>query len=215
MIIDNFKIKIMAKITAPQNVKLSEIVIGSYTLDGVLKFIHNQVTTCIMEISLQNQSSSPDLTDIDSPLHDVLKMIENAQKTDLGEKYIPYEYHQHDLQLSALNTDIVDTVRVELKRPHNGWIEVVGIRQPNGDIATPSFKIYPKDSILRTIQYVDNISADYNVPTYRVVTIYYPGNNKHNFGKTECYGDLQDCIKFINNYRIDPKPSTLHKSKTE
>ena len=68
-----------AKVTITKDVRFNEIVIGDYTLSEILNIIHTKTTECLQNISIENQSETPNFTDIDAPLHGVLNLIEQVR----------------------------------------------------------------------------------------------------------------------------------------
>ena len=68
-----------AKVTLKDEINFTEIVIGGYTLSEILKVIHSKTTECVQNISIENQKDNPNYTDIDSPLHGVLNLIESIR----------------------------------------------------------------------------------------------------------------------------------------
>lgn len=65
-----------AKIKITKDVRLEDITIGKHNLLEIFDLLHSKITVCVREISIQNQSENPDYTDIDSPLHGALNIIE-------------------------------------------------------------------------------------------------------------------------------------------
>jgi hypothetical protein len=68
-----------AKISLTKEVSFNEIKIGKYNLEEILNLIHDKANKVILNISFENQSDNPDYTDIDSPLHGILNLIEEIQ----------------------------------------------------------------------------------------------------------------------------------------
>lgn len=68
-----------AKVTLKTEIDFSEVIIGDYTLSEIFKEIYSRTIECVQNISLENQKSDPDFTDIDCPLHGVLNLIENIR----------------------------------------------------------------------------------------------------------------------------------------
>lgn len=68
-----------AKVTITKDVRFNEIVIGDYTLSEILNIIHTKTAECLQNISIENQSETPNFTDIDAPLYGVLKLIEQVR----------------------------------------------------------------------------------------------------------------------------------------
>ena len=68
-----------AKVTMTKYLNLDEIQIGEYTLSDILDLIHKETTECLQNISIERQKDIQDFTDIDSPLHYVLNLIEEVR----------------------------------------------------------------------------------------------------------------------------------------
>ena len=68
-----------AKITITKDVSFNEIKIGKYNLTEILDLIYRKTNETVLNISIENQSETPDYTDIDSPLHGILNLIEEIR----------------------------------------------------------------------------------------------------------------------------------------